>query len=198
MKKENVITMLSCAVATTSLIVTCMRPETLDGESDVPVISQPESPKLVVGNVELRLKSASNSLFEAGQKPALELTAENLGEEAADEKIKVLITTSAPASPLSRLVVLPEVLWTHNEDLQLKAGEKKSFTLKCDKPLPPGRVISVVLQTGTPGTDLMPRLEIQGASPGPKQPSSIVAITGSTGTNAISSTRSASDGVARL
>src|SRR5262249_20789396 len=83
--------------------------------------------------------------YEAGQSPAIEVTATNPTDKAVEAKVWVTVTGTAPVSPRSRMLPIPVTLWSHEFAFSLKPDEKKSLTATCDAKLPAGHSVAILL-----------------------------------------------------
>jgi hypothetical protein len=147
MKTKDILTITTVAVGTAVLTVTTFwtgpMEAGIDAEGPPAKIAQP---KLACHGVEMTLAPPGGRTFKAGDQPKFELTAVNKTDQAASAKVCVRLTSSAPASPLSRAMVMPQVLWQQEEIVMLKANETKVIPLTARTNLPANALISVQLR----------------------------------------------------
>lgn len=98
----------------------------------------------------MALAPAGNRIFRAGDQPEIELTAYNTTDQAARTTATVTMTAAAPANAFSRVIRMPLVLWQSDQVVELRAKEKKLFTLRTQTNLPPGSVIDFTLREAGP------------------------------------------------
>jgi hypothetical protein len=147
MKTQDIALIGCVAVATATLTVAVFLPNSLDAGNDL----QPgkiNHPKLVSGGVELALTAAGHRTFTAGEEPVFELQAVNTTDQNAEVTVRVAMNASAPSSPLSRMVAVPQTLWQQSCPLTLKPHETKTVPLATATRLPANRTIYVTLRTG--------------------------------------------------
>jgi hypothetical protein len=75
----------------------------------------------------------------------------NTTDQPAKVDVGVTMTASAPASPMSRTIVMPWTLWQRQEWVSLGPRETKVLTLCASTNLPPNKVITVSLREAGEG-----------------------------------------------
>ena len=147
MKTKDLLTVTTVAMGTAALTIATFWAGSIDagGEPDQlsPKIAQP---KLVTEGVELTLAAAGGQTFKAGDEPTYELKAVNTTGKPADVAVRVAMTTSAPANPMSRVAIAPAPLWQSTQIVKLRPNETKVLTVATDMKLPAGQAVSVSLR----------------------------------------------------
>jgi hypothetical protein len=135
-----------CGTALTTMAFTVMlaAPRGVDavGAASVkPVIAQP---KLESQGCVFELKTDKED-YKPGDRPVLEIVAANPSPQTAAATVWITILESAPSSPMSRMIVMPKVLWFHECRVRLKPGERKTIGVAVEVDLPEGKEISINL-----------------------------------------------------
>jgi hypothetical protein len=135
-----------CGTALTTMAFTVMlaAPRGVDavGAASVkPVIAQP---KLESQGCVFELK-ADKEDYKPGDRPVLEIGAANSSSQTADATVWINVFESAPSSPMSRMIPMPKLLWSHKCTVQLKPGEHKTFGVAVEVDLPEGKEITFTL-----------------------------------------------------
>ena len=143
MKLRNVLTMLGTAAATAVLTLALLAPRgdsAQAGPAVQPVIAQPQ---LASHGCTFSLKTDKAS-YEAGEKPVVEVAASNPTDKPVTASVWVSVTATRPTTPMSRMLSIPRVLWTHEYAFTLEADGTKSLTADCEA-LPAGQNIAILL-----------------------------------------------------
>jgi len=147
MKTKDILTITTVAFGTAVLTAATLWPGPMEAGIDAPApLAKIAQPRLACHGMELTVAISGGRTFKAGEPPEFELTAVNKTDEAASAKVCVSLDCSAPANPLSRVIVMPKLLWQQEKVLTLRARETKVFALRSGITLPPNSVISVRLR----------------------------------------------------
>jgi len=151
MKTQDLMTIVTAAVATASLTVMTFWSGSLNAgdDADKPA-AQIAKPKLLSHGVEMTLATPEGRSFSAGEEPAFELTAVNTTGEAATASVHIAMTASSPEDRMSRVMRLPSALWQHNQLVELQAHETKVLRIPVTAKLPANSMIAVSLQDSNP------------------------------------------------
>jgi hypothetical protein len=149
MNTKDLTIISSVALATATLTVAAFLPNSLNANDDN-VPKQITQPKLVSHGVEFTLAAAEHQALKAGDEPAFELKAVNTTAEDIDASVLVSMTSTAPQSKFSRMVVLPAPLWQKTCPMTLKPKETKVIPLVTATKLPQNSTISVTLRAASP------------------------------------------------
>ncbi len=104
------------------------------------------NPTLEASGVTFALKPAKTA-YAAEEEPDLILTA-SAGKSAAKAEITVRLRTTAPSSPMARMVSMPVEAFTKTIPVSLKAGESKTIRIESGVALAAGSTFMVELQSG--------------------------------------------------
>ena len=147
MKTKDLLTVTTVAMGTAALTITTFWAGSIDAGGEPGQLSPKiEHPKLVTQGVELSLAAAGGQTFKAGDEPTYELKAVNTTGKPADVAVRVAMTTSAPANPMSRVAIAPAPLWQSTQIVKLQPNETKVVKVASDKKLPAGQAVSVSLR----------------------------------------------------
>ena len=149
MKTNDLAIISSVAFATAALTVAFFLPSSLNAGNDT-APAQIVQPKLVSHGVEFTLAAVEHQTFKAGDEPAFELKAANTTAENADASVLVSMTTMAPPSRMSRMVVVAAPLWQKTCPVTLKPNETKVIALDTTTKLPQNSTINIILETASP------------------------------------------------
>ncbi len=184
MKTQDLMKVMTVAVATASLTVMTFWSGALnaEGDADQPA-AQIATPKLTAHGIEVTLVAADGRTLSAAEEPVFELTAVNTTGEAATAAIHIAMTASSPRDMLSRVMRLPSALWQHEQPLVLQPNETKVIRIPVGAKLPVNSMIAVTLGNANPSPataaaaspELKPQLRRAGG-----QQSGIVALNFST------------------
>ena len=145
MKVKDILAVLGVAAATVVFTVVLLGPQrvgaTGKAEGIKPTIAQP---KLTAQKCVFTLKTDKPS-YEAGEMPVLQVKAANPTGEPVEAAVWISMSSSSPASMISRVMVLPKPLWTEKCLVKLKPGETKTVTLATEAKLPPGQSVSITM-----------------------------------------------------
>jgi hypothetical protein len=145
MKWQDVLAVLAVAGVTMAFTLTLLGPTGVGAGDAVPAI-KPEiaQPQLTSQGCVFSLKM-DKAAYEAGEQPALEITASNPTDKPVDATVWVNISASSPANRMSRMMVVPAPLWSHECRVNLQPGERKTITIASEAKLPAGQSISISL-----------------------------------------------------
>lgn len=143
MKPQNAMTIASVALTTAVLTILLTGSGPMEAGSET-LAAKIATPTLTVQGVELTL--TADREFQAGDEPTLQLKAVNTAGQPVTLHVEVVMTTSAPADRMSRMVVMPSVLCRLPQALELGAHETKSITIATQTKLPAGQLVSIALQ----------------------------------------------------
>ena len=163
MRVKDILAVLGVAAATTAFTVGLLGPGRVAATSTVegikPVIAQP---KLTVDGCVLSLET-DKPVYKAGEAPRLQVKATNPTDQPVETTIWINMSASSPASPLSRMVVLPKPLWTEKCLVSLKPGQTMTVPLDTQTKLPAGESVSITM-SDKDLTVLARALSVQSAS----------------------------------
>ncbi len=143
MKLRNVLAVLGTAAVTAALTLALFAP--WDGDAQAgpavqPVITQSQ---LKSQGCTFTLKTDKTS-YEAGQAPAVEVTATNPTDKPVTATVLVTVTSTSPTSPMSRMLEIPTTLWSHEFAFTLPPDANQSLTAACAA-LPAGKNVAMTL-----------------------------------------------------
>jgi hypothetical protein len=145
MKVKDILAVLGTAAATTAFTVGLLGPGRVAATGTVegikPVIAQP---KLTVGGCVFSLET-DKPAYKAGDTPTLRVKAANPTDKRAEATIWLSMSASSPASPMSRMVVLPKPLWTEKYVVSLEPGQTRTVPLDTRTKLPAGESVSITI-----------------------------------------------------
>lgn len=181
MKTKDLAIIGSVAFATATLTVAFFLPNSLNAGNDA-APAQIVQPRLVSNGMEFTLAAAEHQTFKAGDEPSFELKAVNTTAENADATVLVSMTSMAPPSRMSRMVVGAAPIWKKSCPVTLKPNETKVIALDTMTKLPQNSTINIVLQITSPqeaGANAQPMPYVV-MTPAGYPPSAIVALSYST------------------
>ncbi len=152
MKLRNVLTVFGTATATAVLTLLLFAPwsgSAQAGPAVKPVIAQPQ---LSAKGCTFTLKTDKAS-YEAGETPKIEVQAGKPTDKPVDVSVWVAASATAPVSPASRMLPIPQVVWSHEYAFHLAPGETKPMSADWTA-LPAGKSIAITL-TDKDGAVLM-------------------------------------------
>ncbi len=161
MKLRNVLTVLGTAAATAAVTLALFTPwggDAQAGPAVQPVISQAQ---LASQGCTFTLKT-DKTAYEAGQAPAVEVTASNPTDKPVTASVWVTVTSTSPTSPMSRMLPIPVVLWSHEYAFTLEPDSTKALTAACAG-LPAGGNVGITLSDQK---NAAPRGDRRGSEPG--------------------------------
>ena len=152
MKLRNVVTAVIAAGATLAITLAVLWPATLDAEdrAAVQLNAQIAAPVLKVSGCELRLRTVAET-YQAGEKIELVLEAVNTTDKPVTLDAKASMAAAAPASRMSRMMILPKSIWEDACPLTLAPGETKTVNLPTEVAAPAGKAVSYSLTVGKTG-----------------------------------------------
>jgi hypothetical protein len=152
MKTKDLVTIATAALGMATLTVAAFWAGPLEagGEADAPPAKLAKA-RLMTKGVTMELGAAGGRTFKAGEQAEFELTAVNATDQAANVEVDITMSAAAPASPLSRTIQIPTVLWQRQECVKLAPQETRVLTLCANTNLPPDKLITVSLRE--PGAD---------------------------------------------
>jgi hypothetical protein len=131
-KTRNIVTVLAVAAATAALTIVVLSPWTGSsaqaGPAVKPTIVQPE---LVSKGCKFVLKTDKES-YEGDEHPVVEVTASNPTKETVNASVWVLVTATSPVSARSRMMPMPQTLWTQEYAFSLAPDETKTQRFTCN------------------------------------------------------------------
>ena len=143
MKLQGAFVVLATAAVTTVFTVSLLAPSgvnAVDTSARIkPLILQPRFMSQGCGFV---LKTDKVD-YNAGDMPAIDVTASNPTDKAVTTTVWVNISASAPASPLSRMLPVPQLLWSHPCVFSLKPGVSTTLSITSETKLPAGQNVSI-------------------------------------------------------
>jgi hypothetical protein len=143
MKLRNVLTVLGTAVVTAALTLALLAPwggSVQAGPAVHPTIAQPQ---LTSQGCAFTLKT-DKATYEAGQSPAVEVTAVNPTDKPVSASVWVTVTSTTPTSRMSRMLPMPLTLWSHEYTFTLASDERKSLSAEC-KAMPAGGNVAITM-----------------------------------------------------
>jgi len=145
MKMKDLVTVASVAASTAALTVAFVANPLEAGFGDNPLRAPIAQPKLTAAGVEMTLAAAGGRVFNAGDKPAFELRAVNTQDQPSSVTVTVALSSMRPANRLSRVLVMPSILWQEQRELTLGPKETKVFAFNASTNLPANNDFSVAL-----------------------------------------------------
>jgi hypothetical protein len=145
MKTKDLVTITSVAVGTAALTVAFMSNPLEAGSGGNPLAATIAQPKLTAAGVELTLAAVAGRVFKAGDQPAFELRAVNTLAKPSAVTVTVALSSTAPSSPYSRVLLMPSVLWQEQRALTLGPKETKVFTFNASTNVPANSDLSISL-----------------------------------------------------
>ncbi|HVS34127.1 MAG TPA: hypothetical protein VMS17_01015 [Gemmataceae bacterium] len=130
MKLRNVLTVLGTATITAVLTLALLAPWAGKAEAGPTVHPTIAQAQLASHNCTFSLTTDKPD-YEAGQTPQIEVKAVNPTDQPATVSVWVTVTTTSPASRMSRMLPMPTVVWSHEFAFTLKPDETKSLTATC-------------------------------------------------------------------
>ena len=145
MKRNDITAILVVAAATMAFSLVTMGPDrvgAVDEAADVtPVVVQP---KLEADGCVFTVKTEKAS-YAAGEKPVLLVTATNPTDQPVDARVWLMVQSQSPSSPMSRVISIPEMLWSEECPIPLAAGETKTIRIETEAALPAGKTVSIAI-----------------------------------------------------
>ena len=145
MKRQGVLVVFGSAAVTTVFTVMLLAPSGVDAVDAIrrikAVIAQPQ---FASQGCVFKLK-ADKAEYEAGDRPTVEVKASNPTEKSVETTVWINILGSAPASLASRMLPIPQVLWSKPCVVSLKPGEARTLNITSDAKLPAGQNISFIM-----------------------------------------------------
>ena len=146
MKTKDILAITTVALGTAALTVTTFWSGPIDAGVEIEGAAiKINQPKLVCRDIELSVTHPGAQAIKAGEQPAFELAAFNTSKADKTAKVCVMLTCTAPTSPLSRTIAMPTTLWKQEEVLTLKAGETRLVPLTVTTSLPANSLFSIQL-----------------------------------------------------
>jgi hypothetical protein len=145
MKKNDIVTIATVALGTATLTVLTFWSCPLGAGPEETLAAKIAQPKLVAHGVELTLTTAAGRTFKAGDEPVFELKAVNTTCESVTVEVGLTMTSSSPRDLMSRVEIMPTMLWQQHQTLALKPKETKVITVATQKKLPANTMVSVSL-----------------------------------------------------
>ncbi len=147
MKNNDLVTIATVALGTATLTVLLFGSASLEAGNDgPPPTAKIAKPKLVSHGIEFTLATPKGQTFKTGDEPVFELTAINSTSESAETLIRLMMSATAPANPVSRLLPMPAMLWQDEQQITLKPNETKVISVSTHTKLPANKLIAVALQ----------------------------------------------------
>jgi hypothetical protein len=170
MKEKDLLMITTVALGTAALTVAGFLGSPLEaGSEPTALVDAIATPKLTAAGIEMSLAPAGGREFKAGDQPAFELRAVNTLDRPSSATVRLTMTATAPADRLSRVLLMPAVLWQEQRALTLGPNETKVFTFNARTNLPASSSISVSLSEvdGLPQTAAADHPERSTVSPLP-------------------------------
>jgi len=146
MKAKDLLQITAVATGTAILTVATFLAAPLNaGPETDPIGATIPNPKLVADGVEFTVTPADGCGLNAGNQPEFELRAINTRNTPSKVTVHLTMSGLTPASPLSRMVPRPALLWQHESTITLRANETKSVRLVTKTDLPENNIVSVAL-----------------------------------------------------
>ena len=150
MQTKNLVSITTVALATALVtVVMCWSGSMEAGSGTDAAVPTIATPKLVSHGVEMTLAAAEGRIFKTGDAPAFDLKAVNTTDNPVTVQVGVVMTATAPADRMSRVLVMPTNLWQEHRELVLQPHETKQVTVATQTKLPAGKLVSVRLQAST-------------------------------------------------
>jgi hypothetical protein len=151
MKTKDLLTMATVALGTAALTVVTFWSNRIEAGSEGEVLAPAmTTQKWVSHGVEMTLAPEKGRGLKAGDAPVFELKAINRTNASASVCVRLVMSCSSPANPLSRTVTLPRVLWQDERLLTFKAGETQVVSFPTQTHLPANVEVLVSMGEGGP------------------------------------------------
>lgn len=152
MKTNDVLIITTVALGTAALTISSLWPSSLNAGDEAAMAPEVSKPKLISHGLELTMGMNPRKRPVAGEQPIFEVKALSLTNITTDVNLRIVMSAAGPADAFSRVLRLPEILWTDQRSLIVPPGGTKVVIFSPAKRLPPNKLISVSLQeVGTAG-----------------------------------------------
>ncbi len=152
MKTNDVLIITTVALGTAALTISSLWPSSLNAGDEASMAPEISKPKLISHGLELTLQMKPRKTPVAGEQPIFEVKALSLTNITTDVNLRLAMSAAGPADVFSRVIRVPEILWTDQRSLTVPPGGTKVVSFSPAKHLPPNKLISVSLQeVGTAG-----------------------------------------------
>lgn len=145
---KDMFVVLTIAAATAAVALALLAPERADATGQLSrAAMEIAQPKLTFGGCEFTLEVTQPGADAAaeGEKPTARLKVTNPGNAEAKATVRVSVTASEPASPMSRRLVMPRSIWSEECPVCLKPGESTTVALAEGVELPAGHNVTVIM-----------------------------------------------------
>jgi hypothetical protein len=151
MKMQKIVTVIGAALATMALVLSLAGPGRLEAvDTDAAAVLDIqrviEQPTLDLEGLKVTLNT-DKPKYAPGDEPVVRLEITNPTDTAVKTKLWLGMTSTSPASRMSRIMVLPEYVWSENCDLELEPGAKQTIELKTKHKIAEKQIISVTMSS---------------------------------------------------
>ncbi len=170
MKTRAILAIGAIAFVTCAFILALARPRPVDAVDVTRGTSESENDIAAKQRTELEIAGcrfvlqADKAEYNPGETPVLTLLATNLTERPIEAKAKLQILAMTPPSPMSRVLAMPQPVWSHDCLVDLRPGQTKQLELKTDAKLAANSQLTITMAA----EDKTARLEtllVAGAEP---------------------------------
>ena len=149
MKTHNIMAVLGVAATTMAFTLVFAAPEQVDAVDQkqnvatkiTPLIRQPT---LKIAGLEIKL-AMDKPNYGPGDKPVITIETTNPTDKRVETNVWIGLTSSSPASLLSRGPTMPNYFWYEQIPLALEPGETKKLTFATEKELVAGHTVSLTM-----------------------------------------------------
>jgi hypothetical protein len=139
---------IAVAAATAAATLAVLWPAPIEAVNPPPgAVQNRVQPTLKASGCELTV-TASSAKYQPGEMAALELTAVNKTDQPVSLTVVLKMTSQAPNSERSRLVLPPRQVWQGECSFSLEPLQRRVLPVTTDVPLPPGSMVSVTVSVG--------------------------------------------------
>jgi hypothetical protein len=153
--KDLLVISLSAILSAGSLAVLIQPGTTARASSQVEGLSLRQSPALTHQGIVLSLQTQDKK-WKTGDKPTVSLQLVNPTSEAKRLEVKLDLVAAVPPQPMSRIMALPQQIWSESELVALAPNETKTIELAPGKALLAGTVHTFGLEVAGKKIQAMP------------------------------------------
>jgi hypothetical protein len=146
MKTNDFSVVLAVAAITTAAAWMCLGPRRVATASDPQAgLAIRQAPSLQHAGVVLSLQTG-NRAQAVPDRPTLRLTAINGSSAPRRIPVQIRMASTAPSSPLSRVVAMPVERWSQELLVELAPGQSRTVQIQPEASLPAGQEATITLQ----------------------------------------------------
>lgn len=144
MKSRDLANIFTVAVGTAAAVVVTFSGNSLEaGRDGTELRSVITTPELLANGIKISLATRKGNEPKAGVPAEFDMNVVNTREVASEATVRLVMSASAPANPLSRIMIMPTQLWSEERTLTLGPKETKRIPVVAHTNLPTGREITV-------------------------------------------------------